>query len=267
MKVRKLEKKEYIAVAASLILVTAVGLGVSVDKTEKQNAELSQKKTVQAGDDVATVDASKNETAQADMTDATENAPVAQADITEATENAPVAQADTTKKADATPVEQPDAEEPTAQSYDDEFEEAGVSANEIKMEWPLIGEIAMDYSADTMVYDPTLDQYRTNDTVCILADEGSPVKAASDGTVTEVTNDYEKGYTVVIKHQDGWSTTYSQLSENVAVAVGDTVKKGQKIGQVAKPTKYGSAMGPHLEFKVCQGEFAIDPKVALGEQN
>ena len=49
------------------------------------------------------------------------------------------------------------------------------------------------------------------------------------------------------------------------VAVGDAVKKGQQIGQVAKPTKYGSAIGTHLEFKVCQGEFAIDPKVALGE--
>lgn len=248
MKVRKLEKKEYIAVAASLILVTAVGLGLSVDKNPEPQAELPKNKTVvaeTAKDEVKPVTASKNETAKAEVP----QTKTAQADDVAVTDTAPVAQ----------------AEEPTAKSSDDEFEEAGVTANEITMEWPLKGEIAMDYSADALVYDPTLDQYRTNDTVCILADEGAPVKAACAGTVTAVTNDYEKGYTVVINHQDGWSTTYSQLSENVAVAVGDAVEKGQQIGEVAKPTKYGAAIGTHLEFKVCQGEFAIDPKVALGE--
>jgi len=250
MKVRKMEKKEYIAVAASLILVTAVGLGLSVDKTVEPQAELPQNNKVvaeMAKDEVKPVTVSKNETAKVEEP----QTKTAQADVPEVIDTKPVAQAD--------------AEEPTAQSYDDEFEQAGILANEITMEWPLTGEIAMDYSADAMVYDPTLDQYRTNDTVCILADEGEAVKAACDGTVSEVTNDYEKGYTVVINHQDGWSTTYSQLSENVAVAVGDTVEKGQKIGQVAQPTKYGAAIGTHLEFKVCQGEFAIDPKVALGE--
>ncbi|MGE4214799.1 MAG: peptidoglycan DD-metalloendopeptidase family protein [Anaerotignaceae bacterium] len=250
MKVRKLEKKEYIAVAASLILVTAVGLGLSVDKPVEPQAEVPQNNTVvaeMAKDEVKPVTINKNETAKAEEP----QTKTAQADDVDVTDTAPVAQAE--------------AEEPAAQSYDDEFEQAGMLANEITMEWPLTGEIAMDYSADTMVYDPTLDQYRTNDTVCILADEGAAVKAACDGTVTAVTNDYEKGYTVVINHQDGWSTTYSQLSENVAVAVGDAVEKGQQIGQVAQPTKYGAAIGTHLEFKVCQGEFAIDPKVALGE--
>lgn len=250
MKVRKLEKKEYIAVAASLILVTAVGLGLSVDKTPEPQAELPKNKTVveeKAKEEVKPVTASKNQTAKAEVP----QAKTAQADEVDVTDTAPVAQAET--------------EEPTQKSSDDEFEEAGILANEITMQWPVKGEIALDYSADALVYDPTLDQYRTNDTVCILADEGSAVKAACDGTVTAVTNDYVKGYTVVINHQDGWSTTYSQLSENVAVAVGDSVEKGQQIGEVANPTKYGAAIGTHLEFKVCQGEFAIDPKVALGE--
>ena len=255
MKVRKLEKKEYIAVAASLVLVTAVGLGLSVDKAVEPQAELPQNKNVVAEmekDEVKPVTISKNETAKAEEEPQNKTA---EADGVDVTDTAPVAQAET----------QASTQDQIAQSYDDEFEQAGILANEITMEWPLTGEIAMDYSPDTMVYDPTLDQYRTNDTVCILADVGEPVKAACDGTVTEVTNDYEKGYTVVINHQDGWSTTYSQLSENVAVAVGDTVEKGQEIGQVGQPTRYGAAMGAHLEFKVCQGDFAIDPKVALGD--
>lgn len=262
MKVRKLEKKEYIAVVTSLVLVTAVGLGLSVDKSPEPQAELPQNKNVvaeMAEDEVKPVTISKNEKAKEELQD--NEAPQdsqGQVDSVKPTDSTPEVQSE--------PEEKKDEQQPAAQqSYDDEFEQAGILANEITMEWPLIGEIAMDYSPDTMVYDSTLDQYRTNDTVCILADVGEPVKAACDGTVTQVSNDYEKGYTVVINHQDGWSTTYSQLSDNVAVAVGDAVEKGQEIGQVGQPTKYGAAMGAHLEFKVCQGEFAIDPKVALGE--
>ncbi|MGL4791845.1 MAG: peptidoglycan DD-metalloendopeptidase family protein, partial [Anaerotignaceae bacterium] len=164
----------------------------------------------------------------------------------------------------STPATQPKAESQPV-FYDDEFEAAQVFAEDLVFMWPVEGEIAMDFSTDKAVYDPTLEQFRTNDTVCILADEGTSVAVAADGVVKSVFNDYEKGYTVVVEHNNGWSTTYSQLMEKPAVEEGDNVEKGNKIGEVGTPTKYGYAIGSHLEFKITQGDIAIDPKVAINE--
>lgn len=131
--------------------------------------------------------------------------------------------------------------------------------------WPLEGDIVMDFSSDALVYDATLDQYRTNDCICISAPEGTPVKAAADGTVESVSYDDENGYTVTVFHSNGWRTTYGQLNEDTAVSQGDIVKAGDIIGTVAAPTKYGVALGDHLSFAVLENDTAIDPKVALAQ--
>jgi len=43
------------------------------------------------------------------------------------------------------------------------------------------------------------------------------------------------------------------------VKKGDKVKQGQTIGSVAAPTKYGTALGSHLEFSMEQGGKTEDP--------
>ena len=68
--------------------------------------------------------------------------------------------------------------------------------------YPVTGETVMPYSVDKAVYDPTLDQYRTNDTLCIAAEAGTEVKAAADGTVAEIKEDDESGRTLVLEHAD-----------------------------------------------------------------
>ena len=125
--------------------------------------------------------------------------------------------------------------------------------------WPLNGEIVMPYSMDHAVYDPTLEQYRTNASISISAEKGTAVKAAADGTVTAVAEDAENGKMVTISHEAGWLSTYGQLEDAVTVKKGDKVKKGQVIGSVDVPTKYGVALGEHLEFAMKQGEESKDP--------
>ncbi len=132
-----------------------------------------------------------------------------------------------------------------------------------EMAWPVEGQILMDYSTDTAIYDKTLDQYRTNSSICISASLGSEVCASADGTVASVTKDDEKGVTVSLDHGNGWLSTYSQLQDNLAISEGQTVYKGEKIGVIAQPTKYGTAMGPHLEFSVFKDDEATDPKLVL----
>ena len=118
--------------------------------------------------------------------------------------------------------------------------------------YPLQGEVVLPYSMDHAIYDPTLEQYRTNASVSISAERGTEVKAAADGTVQQVTADAENGNTIVIAHENGWLTTYGQLEEAVNVQKGDQVVQGQVIGSVDEPTKYGVALGSHLEFAMEQ---------------
>lgn len=126
--------------------------------------------------------------------------------------------------------------------------------------YPVVGDIVMPYSVDSAIYDPTLEQYRTSDGVSISAPAGGVVLSAEGGTVKEITKDEEKGTSVAIAHADGWLTTYSQLTENLPVKVGDTVTKGQAIGAVNEPTKYTVALGSHVEFSLQKDGEPVNPE-------
>ena len=132
-------------------------------------------------------------------------------------------------------------------------------------ELPLQGEVVMDYSMEHAIFDPTLEQFRTNNCISIAAKEGDTVTASADGTVANVVEQVERGITVVINHNNGWETTYSQLQGDVLVKKGDQVKKGQDIGEVGKTTKYGAALGDHLDFAVIKDGQYVDPKGALAQ--
>ncbi|MBQ5708695.1 MAG: M23 family metallopeptidase [Anaerotignum sp.] len=125
--------------------------------------------------------------------------------------------------------------------------------------YPLQGEVVLPYSMDHAIYDPTLEQYRTNASISFSAEQGVEVKAAAAGTVQDIAEDSEMGKTITIAHDDGWLTTYGQLEEAVKVKKGEKVQQGQAIGSVDMPTKYGVALGTHLEFAMEQNGQPKDP--------
>lgn len=131
--------------------------------------------------------------------------------------------------------------------------------------YPVQGEVVMPYSVDSAIYDPTLNQYHTNDSVSISADAGEAVKASEKGKVKEITKNEEQGNSVVIEHDNGWLTTYSQLADDISVKVGETVTKGQTIGTVGEPTKYTIALGSHVEFAVEKDGETVDPEKTVQE--
>lgn len=135
--------------------------------------------------------------------------------------------------------------------------------NNSKFQWPVNGQIIMDYSVDHTIYDKTLEQYRINDSISIAAEVGTQVKAAATGTVVSITNDNQKGCTVVIDHGNGWQTTYSQLQKNVSVSENQIVETGDIIGGIENPTKYSIALGGHLDFEVKKDGETKDPKLLL----
>ena len=135
-----------------------------------------------------------------------------------------------------------------------------------EMSWPLAGQIVMDYSMETAVYDKTLDQYRTNDSVCISGNVGDDVTASAEGKVKSVSQDKENLTSVVIEHGNGWLSTYSQLQNNVLVKEGDIVDEGAVIGNLSEPSYKSSLLGPHLEFKVIHNDGCTDPKMVLSQE-
>ena len=97
---------------------------------------------------------------------------------------------------------------------------------------PLSGETVAAFSMDELAYSETLADWRTHDGIDIKADAGTQVLAASSGTVLSVADDDLMGTTVVIAHDGGYETTYSNLQSVPTVAPEQYVSAGQVIGAV-----------------------------------
>ena len=78
-----------------------------------------------------------------------------------------------------------------------------------------------------------------------------------------VEDDALMGTTVVIGHEGGYQTTYSNLQPQTNVAEGDTVSAGQIIGAVGDTAAAEAAQEPHLHFSVTQEGEPVDPNAFL----
>ena len=126
------------------------------------------------------------------------------------------------------------------------------------MQWPVEGELMMDYSMENTTYFSTLDQYKLNPAIVIKAVVGAPVKAASNGTISSIENNAKTGTTITMDMGNGYQAVYGQLSD-LLVEEGQTVKEGTILGYVAEPSKYYSIEGSNLYFAMTKDEQPIDP--------
>ena len=126
------------------------------------------------------------------------------------------------------------------------------------MEWPVNGNILLDYSMDQTTYFPTLDQYKLSPAIAVGAVEGAPVVAAVNGTVYSIEQDAQTGTTLTMELGNGYQAVYGQLTD-LTVSEGDTVKKGTTIGYISQPTKYYSTEGSNLYFEMKKDGEPIDP--------
>ena len=128
---------------------------------------------------------------------------------------------------------------------------------------PLEGEVVAAYAMDALSYNSTTRDWRTHNGIDLAAEAGASVHAAAEGTVYTVYEDETMGHTVVIRHQDGYVTCYSSLGEDVAVAPGEKVTLGQKIGTVGNSALLESALGDHIHFSVTCNDKPVDPQKFL----
>lgn len=127
-------------------------------------------------------------------------------------------------------------------------------------DWPLTGRISGVYGSQRVFNGvPKRPHYGLD----IARPVGAPVVAPVNGVITLAEADlYYSGGTIIMDHGDGISSTFIHLSK-VDVAVGQAVKKGEKIGEVGAT---GRVTGPHLDWRINWYEHRLDPALVLPPQ-
>ena len=134
----------------------------------------------------------------------------------------------------------------------------------LSAQMPVDGEILSGYAMEVLSYNQTTRDWRVHSGVDIAAAAGTPVMAAADGTVYTVYDDASMGMTVVIRHADGYATSYSSLADAVSVSAGDQVTMGQAIGTVGSTALMENALGDHVHFSVTRNDEPVDPREFVG---
>ncbi len=128
---------------------------------------------------------------------------------------------------------------------------------------PVEGEVIKEYAKDKLVYSDTLKEWITHAGIDIKANKTTIVKASEEGTVKSIKNDPRYGLTVVIEHNNGFSTVYSNLLTAEFVTAGESVKKGQTIGTVGNTATFEISDESHLHFEILKDNVQIDPNMYI----
>ncbi len=109
---------------------------------------------------------------------------------------------------------------------------------------------------------PIHRKWRSHNGVDFAAPRGTPVKAASDGTVSFVGTQSGYGKIVILQHRDRYSSAYAHLNGFAGgLRKGARVRQGDLIGYVGMT---GWATGPHLHYEIRVNNVAHDPmRIAL----
>lgn len=155
-----------------------------------------------------------------------------------------------------------DADSNKAASEDDGASEEAM-AKPLDFVWPIIGDIAVVYSVDELVYNKTMSDWRTHDGIDIAGTLGTKIMAAADGTVVELREDDLLGTTVVIDHGNGLKSIYSNLAKTPVVKTGDNVAMGSVLGAIGDTALGETNDVSHLHFAMTLNDLPVDPSKYL----
>lgn len=135
-----------------------------------------------------------------------------------------------------------------------------VSSTELEtMVKPVDGEIGLNFTSGNLIYSKTLEEWTNHNGIDILASEGTEVRAALAGTITEVYRDELWGIVIIIDHGNGLLTKYANLSEGTQVMEGSNVNKGDIIGTIGQTAPIEMLEKPHLHFEVIESGINQNP--------
>lgn len=124
---------------------------------------------------------------------------------------------------------------------------------------PVEGEISKEFANENLIYSETLKEWITHTGIDIKADKTTVVKASEEGTIKSIKNDPRYGITIVIEHNNGYETVYSNLLTAEFVKEEEKVKQGQTIGTVGNTAVFEIADEPHLHFEILKDNKYLNP--------
>ena len=126
------------------------------------------------------------------------------------------------------------------------------------MEWPVSGQVVIDYDMEHTVYFPTLNEYKYSPAIAISSEVDTPVASVANGQVVSVEESVETGTTVTVDLGNGYQAVYGQLKD-VAFQPEQYVEAGATLGYVNEPTKYYTKEGANLYFELKKDGSPLDP--------
>jgi murein DD-endopeptidase MepM/ murein hydrolase activator NlpD len=124
-------------------------------------------------------------------------------------------------------------------------------------DWPTQGIITGVYGSRRILNDqPRAPHYGID----IAAPIGTEVIAPQAGIIRMVDDLYYTGWTIILDHGHGVSSTLLHL-DTTSVDVGATIEKGQVIGTVGST---GRSTGPHLDWRINWFNKRLDPALLAG---
>ena len=145
-------------------------------------------------------------------------------------------------------------------SYDElnsKLEQLGSKRNNIPSIQPITNhQLTLLTAAYGTLMHPFYRTLRSHQGVDYVVPEGTRIFATADGVVREVKGkNSTSGITVVIDHENGYTTTYSHL-EATKVEEGQRVQRGDII---ALSGNSGLSLAPHLHYEVRYNDMRVDP--------
>ena len=162
---------------------------------------------------------------------------------------------------------QPQPTNPSVPASTGETTPAPTEKKVLKTMSPVEGKEIFSYSMEALSYNQTTRDWRVHNGIDLAAEDGAMVCAAADGEVYTVLEDDTLGYSVVIRHSDGYTTTYGSLTKDVMVKAGDKVTMGQPIGYAGDSAIVESTLGSHVHFSVTHYDEPMDPDEFLSLGN
>ncbi len=139
----------------------------------------------------------------------------------------------------------------------EEIQRRGNDCNHIPSIQPVINkQLTLLTTSYGMRINPFYKTIQAHQGVDYSIPEGSRVFATADGVVRDVSHrSSTSGNTIVIDHGNGYTTSYSHLSQ-IAVHKGQTVRRGDII---AHSGDTGLSLAPHLHYEVRLNDVRVDP--------
>lgn len=134
---------------------------------------------------------------------------------------------------------------------------------EVSFTKPVEGDVIREFAKDNLVYSETLQEWVTHLGIDIKANKTTVVKASADGTIRSIKNDPRYGLTIIIDHDDGYQTIYSNLLTTEFVVEGEKVKQGQSIGTVGNTAVFEISDESHLHFEILKDSEQLDPNIYI----